>query len=122
MSQWRVVTANSGLVTEHELLQLLRQRGLRTPNEAARDEAAAEAAQLAAVAALEEEASGVLGDVEEGWEGAAEARRADTLDAAAQTARAAALPAPLYPRINKPFPVERAVRAAPRAATTPDGG
>lgn len=73
---WKVVQANAGLVTEYELLQLLRQRGLRTP--------------------LEEEE-----------ETMAERRAAAGPDAAPE---AGGGPEALYPQINAPFAVERAVR------------
>ena len=49
---WRVVQANAGLVTECEVLQLLRQRGLRTPEEEA--EAAERRAAVAAGEAVDE--------------------------------------------------------------------
>lgn len=75
---WRVVQANAGLVTEYEVLQLLRQRGLRTPEEEA------EAAERRAAAAVGE--------------------AADDADLAA------AAPEALYPQMNPPFAVERAVR------------
>ena len=77
---WKVVQANAGLVTDYELLQLLRQRGLRTAEE---EEAAAE-------------------------------RRAS---GGATAAADAAAPEPLYPQINPPFAIERAVRPAARDVT-----
>ena len=81
---WRVVQANAGLVTEYEVLQLLRQRGLRTPEEEA--EAAEQRAAVAAGEAADE------GDL------------------------AAAAPEALYPQMNPPFAVERAVRGATQGA------
>jgi hypothetical protein len=82
---WKVVQANAGLITEYEVLQLLRQRGLRTAEE---DEAAAVAA-----------ASGGAGAGEEEEEEEAELG-----------AEAVAAPEPLYPQVNPPFNVERQAR------------
>jgi hypothetical protein len=87
---WKVVQANAGLITEFEVLQLLRQRGLRTAEEE-------EAAAAAAAAAAEDGDADAAGDAGGG---------------------AGAAPEPLYPQINEPFPVEhqaRCVRCA-RAA------
>jgi hypothetical protein len=81
---WKVVQANAGLITEYEVLQLLRQRGLRTAEE---DEAAAVAA-----------ASGAGGGEEEEEE------------EAELGAEAVAAPEPLYPQVNPPFNVERQAR------------
>ena len=85
---WRVVQANAGLVTEYEVLQLLRQRGLRTA-----EEEAEAVEQRAAVAAGEAADDGEV---------------------------AAAAPDAVYPQMNPPFAVERAVRAA--AEANPGGG
>jgi hypothetical protein len=107
---WTVLTANAGLITNAEVLTLLRQRGLRTAAEASRDEEAASLALEAATAALStDEAEGEDGaaEVDEG-EGAA-ARRAAVAAAAAEASRVAALPPPFHPRLNPPFKVERAV-------------
>jgi len=75
---WSVVTPNAGLITEHELFGLLRQRGLRTPEEAAAAGLAAEGAERSDGRESSREAS----------EPVAEA---------------------LYPQLNAPFRVERAV-------------
>lgn len=117
---WRVVTPNAGLVTNHELLQLLRQRGLRTADEEAADaaarEAAADAAEAAATAAAE--AAALAGDdAEVEAELGATASVAEASEARGDDGDAGAgppPPKPLYPLINAPFPVERAVRLETR--------
>jgi hypothetical protein len=108
---WRVVSPNAGLVTNREVLQLLRQRGLRTAAEAAEDEERAAHALETATAALS-----VREDEEGADEGVGEAAggeplRAAAAAAAAEASRAASLPVPLYPRRNPPFRIEREVRS-----------
>lgn len=71
---WKVVSANAGLLTEYEVLQLLRQRGLRTPEE---EDAAAERRAASGADAAGDEPAGTEA---------------------------------LYPQINAPFAIERAVR------------
>ena len=121
---WRVVSPNAGLVTNREVLRLLRERGLRTAAEAAEDEERAAQALEAATAALS-----VREDEDGADEGAGEATgggeplRAAAAAAAAEASRVASLPTPLYPRRNPPFRIEREVwrlrKPAERARAPP---
>jgi hypothetical protein len=120
MSSYTVVKRNAGLVTNFELLHLLRQRGVRTAEESAAAEEAAWAAQSAKLDALslrddvevedEEEAPVTARAAEGGTPAASQPPGGRSRDGGAN-APSSTLPPPLYPRVNSPFAIERAVRS-----------